>query len=153
MLSSLALFGISMLVGAVVLTVKSTWRLRAYRQSLAWPKVHATVTQSSTRAESDGDGISHLPEFSFRYTVAGVNYISSRHTEGTPFPGTEDDVHQMLERFPVGSTVQVSVKPGDPSCAILDTGFPKAWNVLRYVSLLALAVGIGITFFEGVLAK
>jgi len=151
--STLSLFGIFMLVGASLLAIKSTRRVSTYRKSHAWPKVQATITKSLVREGTAGDGTSHLPEFAFRYTVAGVEYTSSLHTEGTPFPATEDDVHQMLKRFPVGSTVQVAVKPEDPRCAILDTGFPKAWNALRRASLVAIVVGIAITLTEVVLAK
>lgn len=151
--STLSLFGVSLLIGVVPIAIKSTRRIGAYRQSQTWPKVHATVTRSFVRDGADGDGTSHLPEFAFRYTVAGVEYTSSLHTQGTPFPGNEADVRQMLKRFPVGSTVQAAVEPADPSHAILDTGFPNAWNVLRRASLVAFVVGLAITFAEWVLAK
>ncbi len=97
--------------------------------------------------------MSNLPEFAFRYSVNGVEYTSSLHSEGTPFPGTDTDVHQMLKRFPVGAKVQVAVKPTDPSCAILDTGFPKAWQVLGRASVIAFVFGLAITIADTVLAK
>lgn len=151
--STLSLFGIFLLIGAVPIAIKSARRVGAYRQMQAWPKVRATITRSFVREGTDGDGMSSLPEFAFRYRVAGVEYTSSLHTEGTPFPGNETDVRQMLNRFPVGSTVQVSVEPADPSHAILDTGFPQAWNVLRRASQAAFVAGVAITFVELVLAK
>lgn len=75
------------------------------------------------------------------------------HSEGTPFPGNETDARQMLKRLPVGSTVLAAVEPADPSHAILDTGFPNAWNVLRRASLAAFAVALAITFGQWVLVK
>lgn len=151
--SNLSLFGIFLLIGAVPIAIKSTRRIGVYRQSQAWPKVQATVTRSFVREGADGDGTSQLPEFVFRYTVVGVEYTSGLHTEGTPFPGNEADVRQMLKRFPVGSTVQAAVEPADPSHAILDTGFPNAWNVLRCASLAAFVVGLAMMFGELFLAK
>lgn len=150
--STLTLFGLFLLMGAATLAIKSTRRVSAYRQSQMWPKVAATITTSLLREGTDSDGTSYLPEFAFRYSVGGVEYTSSLHTEGLPFPATEDDARQMVKRLPVGSTVQVAVKPTDPSCAILDTGFPKAWNILRRASFVAMLVGIVIVCAQTVIA-
>lgn len=151
--STLSLFGIFLLIGAVPIAIKSARRVGAYRQMQAWPKVRATITRSFVREGADSDGTSQLPEFAFRYTVAGVEYTSSLHTEGTPFPANEADVRRMLKRFPVGSTALAAVEPADPSHAILDTGFPNAWNVLRRASLAAFVVGFVMMFAELFLAK
>lgn len=153
MLSTLSFFGIALLLGSVPLAIKSTGRIRAYRQSRSWPKAHATIIQSFVAEGSSGDGMSNLPEFAFRYAVHGVEYTSSLHTEGTPFPGTENDLQQMLRRFPAGAKVQVAVKPTDPGCAILDTGFPKAWQFLKRASVIAFVFGLAITLAEAILAK
>lgn len=142
--STISLFGIGLLLGSAALAIKSTRRIKTYRQSQAWPKVHATIVKSFVTKGSSGDGMCNLAEFSFRYSVAGTEYRSSLHTEGTPFPGTEADVQQMLRRFPVGAEIQVAVNTTDPTCAILDTGFPKAWDVLRRASFFAFFVGLAI---------
>jgi hypothetical protein len=109
MLTALSLFGIFLLVGSVPLAIRATRRVSRYRQSQAWPKVRATLTRSFVREGTAGDDMSHLPEFAFRYSVAGVEYSSGLHTEGTPFPGSKDDIREMLKRFPFGSVVQVAV--------------------------------------------
>lgn len=151
--TAFSLFGFFLLVGSVPLAIQATRRVSRYRQSRAWPKVRATVTRSFVQEGSAGDGMSHLPEFAFRYSVAGVEYSSGLHTEGLPFPGTDDDARQMLKRFPIGSKVQVAVNPSDPSRALLDTGFPKAWRVVQRASLVAIMVGSAITIAEVILAK
>jgi hypothetical protein len=142
--SNFALFGIALAIGAIPLAIKSTRRIRLYRQAHDWPKVPATITESSVREDTDGDGTSYLPEFSYRYSVAGRQYCSTIHTEGLPFPGTEDAARQMVKQFAAGSTVQVAVNPTNPSLAVLDTGFPKAWHVLRTASVVAFVVGMAI---------
>ena len=137
-----------MFAGAALLAIKASRQISIYRQSQTWPKDQATIIRSEIRESSDGDGMSNLPEFSYRYAVAGVEYTSSRHTEGTPFPATEADVQLMLQRFPVGSVVQVAINPSNPSCAMLDTGFPKAWHVLRQASLTFIVIGFAIILAE-----
>lgn len=146
--SPFAMFGLFLLLGSIPLAIKSTKRLRAYRQSQKWPVVAATITKSFLREESDSDGTSYLPEFTFRYFVGGTEYTSNLHTEGLPFPATEDDAHQMVKRFPAGCSVQVAVDPADPSRAILDTGAPKAWNALQNASFVAFVAGAVIMFVE-----
>lgn len=151
--SIFALFGIALTIGAIPLAIKAMQRIRLYRQAQAWPKVSATITTSSIRENTDGDGTSYIPEFSYRYTVAGREYRSTAHTEGMPVPGTEDAARQMVKQFAVGSTVQVAVNPINPADALLDTGYPKVWYVLRGASVVAFIVGMAITLIEFVLAK
>lgn len=144
MLSPLSFFGVFLLVGALVLAIASHRRLRVYRRAQRWAKVPATVLKASVREKSDSDGSSYRPEFSYRYSVAGTQYESGVHTEGLPFPVTKEAAYEMVGRFPVGSKVQVAVSPTDPSCAVLDTGFPKVWQALRRVSIVALVAGLVI---------
>jgi hypothetical protein len=151
--SLFALFGIFLIIGAIPLAIKSMRRLRIYRQAQDWPKVPATITHSSIREDTDSDGTSYLPEFSYRYTVAGNPYHSTLHTEGLPFPNTEDAARQMVKQFAVGSTVQVAVNPINPTHAVLDTGFPKVWYVLRGASIVAFVIGVAITLIETILAE
>jgi hypothetical protein len=151
--SAFALFGIFLAIGAIPLAIKSMRRVRIYRQAQDWPKVPATMTKSSIREDTDSDGTSYLPEFSYRYTVAGNEYNSTIHTEGLPFPSTEDAARQIVKQFAVGSTIQVAVNPINPAHAVLDTGFPKVWYVLRSASVVAFVIGIAITLIEAILAK
>jgi hypothetical protein len=151
--SAFALFGIFLAIGAIPLAIKSIRHIRVYRQAQDWSKVPATITKSSIREDTDSDGTSYLPEFSYRYTVAGSEYCSTVHTEGLPFPSTEDAARQMVKQFSLGSTVQVAVNPINPAHAVLDTGFPKVWYVLRGASVVAFVVGIAITLIEAILAK
>ena len=153
MLSALSLFGIASCLGSIPIAMKSTRRIKRYRQSQVWPKFHATIINSFIPDDSSGDGTSSLPEFAFRYTVAGAEYTSSTHTEGTPFSSTESDVIEMLQRFPVGAAVQVAVNPTDPRCAILDTGYPKAWSVLRCASAVTFTSGLAIVLTTMVFSK
>lgn len=143
--SPFALFGLFLVIGAIPLTIKSMRRVRTYRLAQDWPKVPATMTRSSIREDTDSDGTSYLPEFSYRYTVAGCEYHSTVHTEGLPFPSTEDAARQLVKQFAVGSTVQVAVNPINPADAVLDTGFPQMWFVLWGSSVVAFVVGMAIT--------
>ena len=148
MFSAFGLFGVTLLIAAVPLGIKSTRRLRLYQRAQEWPKVRATIVKSSVRESTDSDGTSFRPEFSYRYSVAGTEYNSSEHTEGLPFPSTEEAARQMVRGLPVGSNVEVAVSPTDPKCAVLDTGFPKMWQILRRASMVFLIMGTAIALHE-----
>ena len=151
--SNFGLFGITLAIGAIPLAIKSMRRINLYRQAQDWPKVPATITESSIREDTDSDGTSYLPEFSYRYTVAGSEYCSTVHTEGLPFPTTEEAARQMANKFATGSTVQVAVNPTNPAIAVLDTGFPQPWYVLMNASIVAFVVGTLIALIEAIFAK
>jgi hypothetical protein len=80
--------------------------------------------------------------------LPGTEYNSSEHTEGLPFPNTEEAARQMVRGFPVGSSVEVAVSPTDPKCAVLETGFPKMWQILRRASVVFFVVGAAIALLE-----
>jgi hypothetical protein len=54
----------------------------------------------------------------------------------------------MAKRFPVGSRIEVAVCPAEPTCAVLDTGFPAMWHILRRASIVALVAGATIALHE-----
>lgn len=151
--SNFGLFGITLAIGAIPLAIKAVWRIRIYRLAQDWPKVQATIIQSSIREDTDSDGTSYLPEFSYRYTVADREYCSTVHTEGLPFPCTEEAARRMVQQFAPGSTVDVAINPDNPAHAILDTGRPQAWFALRNAGVVAFVVGMAITLFETIFAK
>lgn len=153
MFSTFGLLGVTLLIAAVPLGIKSNRRLRLYQRAQEWPKVSATIVKSSVRESTDSDGTSFRPEFSYRYSVAGTEYNSSEHTEGLPFPSTEEAARQMVRSLPVGSNVEVAVNPTDPKCAVLDTGFPKMWQILRRASMVFLVVGAAIALHEALTPK
>jgi hypothetical protein len=153
MFSTFGLFGITLLIAAIPLGIKSKRRLRLYQRAQEWPKVSAMIVKSSVRESTDSDGTSFLPEFSYRYSIDGVEYNSSEHTEGLPFPSTEEAARQMVRSLPVGSKVDVAVSPADPKFAILNTGYPKMWQILRLASIFFFVIGIAIALHELLMPK
>ncbi len=153
MFSTFGLFGFTLLIAAVPLGIKSNGRLRLYQRAQEWPKVSATIVKSSVRESTDSDGTSFRPEFSYRYSIAGTEYNASEHTEGLPFPSTEEAARQMVTGLPVGSSVEVAVSPTDPRCAVLDTGFPKMWHILRRASVAFFVAGAAIALHEALIPK
>lgn len=153
MFSTFGLFGVTLLIAGIPLGIKSNMRLRLYQRAQEWPKVRGTIVKSSVRESTDSDGTSFLPEFSYRYSVDGVEYNSSEHTEGLPFPSTEEVARLIVRSLPAGSNVDVAVSPTDPKCAILDTGYPKMWQILRRASLVFIIAGAAIALHEVLLPR
>jgi hypothetical protein len=138
------LFGTILFIGAGALMLRATRAINLHRQCQSWPKVQATILHSTVTVHDDSEGTAYRPQFSFRYSVDGRNYLSTRHTQGMPFLQTEDAALAMLARFPVDSTAEVAIKPGKPDFAVLDTGEPRQWIVIRRVSFAMILVGLGV---------
>lgn len=122
-------FGIALTLGSAVIALRASDRLGRYRRQRTWPKAPATILESSVAENTDSDGTSYSANFVYRYVVAGKRYESDQHSQGGAYPVTRDTVEAVLRRFPVGSVSEVSVNPDEPSDAILDTGFPKVWEI------------------------
>jgi hypothetical protein len=146
--SSLFLFALAMLAGAIFIVIRASAALRVYRNAQTWPKVPAVITAASVPANDDGAGFVRLPHFAFRYKIAGVDHTSHRNTQGAPFPDSEGASLALVRKFPVGSQVQVAVNPEDPACAILDTGYPHAWRMLQRAGYASAIAGVVIIMVE-----
>jgi len=103
------------------------------RKTLAWPHVAGTIEESTATSELDD----LLPHILFSYSVAEQTYRSTvEFPQGmTPTP---EFTAQYMQRFPVGTSVQVYYDPQKPSHATLEPGPIKGdW--------LIFALGIGST--------
>lgn len=84
-----------------------------------WPTAVGTITSSTLiNIQTSTIDRSFVPKVTYRYTVDGVEYESSRIAIVTP----QGDVH-IGDRFRMGSQVQVYYDPAHPGTAYLQKGF------------------------------
>ena len=142
------LFGTLLLVGAIPLAFRANHRLSTYRQQKRWPKIRGTIVESSVVEHKDDNGSSYTTKLVYRYSVNGREYKSSQHTDGYDYPVTQERVEALCRQFPVGSSADVSINPGNASEAIIDTGFPHVWQVTWRASLAGIVVGLAIVVYH-----
>ncbi len=142
------LFGTILVVSSGIVAFRATRPINLYIQSTEWPKVIATIIRAAVREDTDSEGTAHRPEFTFRYSMGGNEYTSSRHTEGMPFNHTKAAALELVARFPVNGEVMVAVKPNEPAFAVLDTGIPRQWVIIRRACVGLLLIGVGIILWN-----
>ncbi len=143
-----SLIGTLLLVGAVPLALRANSHLSTYRQQKHWPKAQGTILESGVVEHRDDNGSSYTAKLVCLYSVNGQAYRSSQHTDGYKYPVTQAGAEEVSRQFPVGSAVEVSVNPGNASEAILDTGFPRVWEVTWRASLAGIAAGLAIVLYQ-----
>lgn len=136
--------GVVAFVGAMALKT-----LKAARASRSWPVAAGTVLSGDIRemTERDSDGgvtTYHIPRLRYAYEVAGRSFESGRIRFGDVRESLKG-ARKILERYAVGSTVQVRYDPANPANATLET---KAGSV--GLMLFALAVLGGLLVFMSV---
>ena len=141
-------FGVTLTLGSVVIALRANDRLSRYRRQRTWPKAPATILQSSVAEDIDGDGTSYSATLVYQYVASGKQYTSDQHSQGGEYPVTRATVEAVLQRLPVGAVSEVSVNPDKPSDAILDTGFPKVWEITFRAGLAGTVAGVAIVGYQ-----
>jgi hypothetical protein len=138
-LSIVPLMGFAIGCGMLVLGIHTIWEGVA---SYGWPQVPGKVLRSE-----------YVPDLPTRRNPTPRPYIHFEYAyvyEGTTYRGwkvklessARDLPASFTERYPVGATLNVRVKPGEPETAVLEPG-------IRWQSLLFIPVGLFMAAFFG----
>ena len=97
---------------------------RLSRESAAWPKVPGEVLDTHVVwSSSPRSGRSYWPTVRYRYAVGGTVFASDRVSFRPSYGRTEAE--QATARYPPGSAVAVSYRPGAPHTSVLE---PSTWD-------------------------
>jgi len=135
------LFGL-FLAGAIFIAV-AIRNGRGAKASLAWPITQGRITSSrldeySSVGESDGN--SYVPKVEYEYSVAGQTYRGKRIVFGSAGSGNKAREQAVVERYKVGTPVEVFYDPARPADAVLER---------RAASSTVIFWLIGVTFIAG----
>lgn len=112
------------------------------RRTLNWPHVEGVIEEC--RLSSQHDDL--LPHIVFRYSVADSLYRHAMEFSGDITP-TQEFARSYVEKYPLGSKVQVYFQPDNPQKATLEPGLGRGdWLVLA-IGLASLLFGIVLLFF------
>ena len=102
------------------------WRQwKSARRSRSWPTTRCTILQAriASRTETGSEGDTHTvyePRVRYAYEIGGRRYEGDRIRFGA-FRESEKGARAILDRYPVGASVEVRYDPSDPSVAALET--------------------------------
>ncbi len=117
--------------------------------SVGWPTAQGTVTESrvhhTTRTKRGRTSNSWSPHVLYRYTVDGREMEAHRlsfRMSGT----SESEARTVVDRYPVGSAVNVHHSPDDPSLACLEPGADDWQWIPLAAGGVATLLGLGMAW-------
>jgi hypothetical protein len=140
--------GPALLAVAVWRGAAAVYRLVLGGRTTRWPTVPGIVTRSELRSaviRARTLRLVYYPHVEFQYGVEGTVYTSSRLAVRRLDHRREDAARRLLERYPVGTPVEVAVDPRRPSRAVVVTG-GQGGDVVQLVEAgFVLVLGASLT--------
>jgi hypothetical protein len=116
--------------GAIALAF-GIWASITAENANDWPTTMGEVTQSYIQTQHGREGTTYSPVVFYTYQVDGFSYTSNRVSMMTVSSSDYSQAANVVERYSVGSMVEVHYDPDQPSSAMLETGMGgMAWIVL-----------------------
>lgn len=137
-----------LIIALVGLLIAAGGGFFAYRssQSRSWPTAEGRITRSEVERErSIGDAeedVQYRAIVHYAFTVDGTEYTGERVAFGLGTSNRRSDAAGIIDRYPVGQTVQVHYSPDDPKDAVLETGVGGFAIIMLIVGPLLLLFGL-----------
>jgi hypothetical protein len=137
-------------ISAVILIKFGSDILKA-QKSRSWPTASGTVLDSGMEAhqsrDEDGDiKTTYGATIQYKYLVDGQEFQGNRRTFSNVRTSSVRNTEKILERYPLGSSVDVFYDPDDPSSSVLEPGVGAGTYIL-----LAVPIGIFVFGIAGIL--
>ncbi|MFP2958437.1 DUF3592 domain-containing protein [Myxococcus sp. 1LA] len=91
-------------------------------QTESWPSVQGTITRSEVEAVRSNKSTTYGLKVAYTYSVDGQHYEGSRARPAMWRSGGRGFAEELVARYPLGATIPVYYRPGQPSEAVLQTG-------------------------------
>ena len=153
---------IAIIIGIVGLIwfLREVWVLWKVKKIQSWPRVNAVVLMSGTSMEGDGNIFEDIrdifsgkdnfvPHIKYKYTVHGIEHISSNITYGGDNKYNKDQIEKFLTVFPKGKEIPVLYNPNDPSESYIFVGDHKYYGLIGSIILLIIAFALGAVSGNG----
>jgi hypothetical protein len=140
----LAAFGylLAVFFAGLMLTFDASIAMCAFHKirAVGFPTVTGVMLLSEVGIDdSSTDSTSYWPVVQYRYSVAGRNYVGTRHRYGLVMSTDKEWATRILASHPVGSPVEVHYSPSDPNDAVLLVGLEGS-DLLAALALVPLTI-------------
>ncbi len=110
-----------------------------------WPSTKGKVVKAEMEVSSDLQyGTTYGADVVFKYHVDDRDYVGNKVSFDQYGSGDSSHVRGILNRYPVGSEVDVFYNPENPALAVLEPGLQYGWGIY-----LPFIVGIFFVGFAG----
>ena len=150
LVTAVSLFAAGLILGGVGIT-----RVLEARAAQGWPKVPGHVKSSELEIESEAVEHRHFgteldsyrAKITYEYVFEGRTYLGDRACID---PGNADlpgRAHDLLNRFPADSDIEVHVNPKSPTKSVLDPSLTSYASINPILGLVLVVAGAGTFFF------
>ncbi len=132
---------------SVVILIKFGVDIRKGYKSRKWPTAEGSIVDSEMEAhqsrDEDGDiRTTYGATIQYKYLVDGQELQGNRRTFSNVRTSSVRNTEKILERYPLGSSVDVFYYPDDPSSSVLEPGVGLTTYILLIVVIGFLVFGI-----------
>jgi len=133
--------GICLIVIAPFIVMPTIRSFNQARQSASWPQTDAEITKSEVVREDEKGKPAWDPKISYRYTVDGKNFTSSKVSWRSFSTSIYIHAEEVATKYPVGSVHKAFYSPDDPSKSILESGTNWMVNLGLFAPLFFVVLG------------
>lgn len=144
------LFGFVFLMIGMLTYYYFSKRYKIAKETDSWPQVQGEITKSEVKSVKI-DRVQYKPAIEYKYNVNGSNYSNNWINVGNLFKerkGTRE-AKDIVNQFPVGSTVTIYHDPRSPHISVLIPGLLPIHTTLRTLSILIILVDVFIFLLVG----
>ncbi len=110
--------------------------------STAWPTADGRITRSELERVREEGRTMYSVDVAYDYAVAGEAFSGERVWFGDDFRSSSITTwRRLVDRYPVGTAVQVHYDPADPGDSVLEPGATWSGSVIYLIGLGMLVVG------------
>jgi len=151
----IGLFALVFTVVGIVLILRSQQDKKKMTQSLNWPSVDGTVTESRVMTTSDDEGSNlYRPYIKYEYQAGGTKLTNDKFSLGMVYSTSNIKKSQeTVTRYPVGRQVKVYVNPANPAESALEQKGSTTATLVIGIVLVVLGICAGIPTLIGMLVS
>jgi Protein of unknown function (DUF3592) len=133
-------------VGVGILFIYRHFQLRGVgKTSTAWPKIASCIVTSVITEKESWEGrtryVDNIPTVEYTYDVDRKSYSGDNIAYKVFSSLTRPAAEKILEKYPIGATVDVHYNPSNPSQSVLEPSMQQPMTLL-VLGLIFLPIGL-----------
>ncbi len=144
----MVLGNIFIFIGVAIL-ISGLWGYRKAKASANWPEAQGKIEASEVKYIPpnwwDQVKVSvYSPQITYSYVVNGIEYHSNQISIARLDTAIKDSAQDMVEKYPIGSSVAVRYDPQNPGFAFLEAGESRLMLLLLIGSVMLIIGVVGL---------
>lgn len=138
------LVGLAAIAGAVLVYFRRKRSAALQAASVNWPTVDGQISDANLHTFRDKDRhLNYMARVWHTYAVAGTSYTVEKISwGGQGYSRVSTPAQEVLDKYPVGSTVKVYYNPQKPKQSVLNPHEKGGVTAMAWIAAVFLVIGI-----------